>query len=228
MELSAWIVDWQWKSGVDDLNSFSGGLTSIQAFAAYFDDTDSLYFTSENREALPRIREAAVQSGLVNVDLTVVNDRLNRDGSAIQKDSTLVTRLMATVDSRNKHMEDLLRTVAEYDFDGVEIDYEKIAESDWDNVSAFYTELYRRLHALGKSLRIELEPRTPIERLTLPEGPHYVMMAYNVRNRALLARKPTMRLSKNWQAGWTGCREITLLRCRLEDLIGRKRVKSPL
>ncbi|WP_409344172.1 hypothetical protein [Paenibacillus sp. MBLB4367] len=63
---------------------------------------------------------------------------------------------------------------------GVEIDYEKIRDSDWSKVGIFYEELYRRLQAMGKTLRIVLEPRAPIERLTLPEGPVYVMMAYNL------------------------------------------------
>ncbi|UNK21432.1 glycosyl hydrolase family 18 protein [Paenibacillus sp. N3/727] len=180
VDLSAWIVDWQWKSGLDDLRGISDGLTSVQAFAAYFDDTDSLYFTKKHREALPRITEASRQGSLVHVDLTVVNDRIVSDGTTVQKDPTIITRLMATEESRSKHIDNILDVVAEYDFHGVEIDYERIDDSDWSNVTAFYAELYQRLDAIGKSLRIVLEPRTPIERLSLPEGPVYVMMAYNL------------------------------------------------
>ncbi len=180
LELSAWLVDWEWKAGLADLQDIAGGLTRLQAFAAYFDDQDRLYFTKDSDEAFPKLFEAVKQNDLVDVDLTVVNDRWNRDGTAVQKDTALVTRLMASETSRNQHIADILDAVDKHSFRGVEIDYEKIGDQDWDNVCAFYTELYRQLDAQGKSLRIVLEARTPIERLKLPAGPTYVMMAYNL------------------------------------------------
>ena len=180
LELSAWIVDWQWESGMEDFKKITEGLSSLQAFAVYFDNTDNLYLTDASRQALPKIIDASKQSSQVHVDLTVVNDRLDGDGSTVQKDPALITRLLATGESRNKHINSILDVVAKYDFDGVEIDYEKIDDGDWNNVCIFYSELYQRLHALGKSLRIVLEPRTPIEKIGLPEGPVYVMMAYNL------------------------------------------------
>lgn len=180
VELSAWIVDWQWESGMDDFKKITEGLSSLQAFAAYFDSTDNLYLTDASREAMPQMIAASKESNQVHVDLTVVNDRIGEDGSAVQKDPALITRLLATDESRNKHINNILDVVAKYDFDGVEIDYEKINDGDWNNVCKFYGELYQRLHSLGKSLRIVLEPRTPIEELALPEGPVYVMMAYNL------------------------------------------------
>lgn len=179
VELSAWIVDWQWESGMDDFKKITEGLSSLQAFAAYFDGTDNLYLTDVSRQALPQMIDVS-QSSQVHVDLTVVNDRIGGEGLTVQKDPALITRLLATDESRNNHINNILDVVAKYDFDGVEIDYEKIDDGDWNNVCIFYAELYQRLHALGKSLRIVLEPRTPIEELVLPEGPVYVMMAYNL------------------------------------------------
>lgn len=179
-ELSTWVVDWQWKSGMDDLRSISSGLTRVQMFAAYFDEADHLYFTDTMNEALPALLDTMKETGLTDVDLTLVNDRLNQDGTEVQKDSELITRLMATDQSRSKHIDEIVDTLKKYDYRGVEIDYEKIKDSDWDNVIAFYTELYQRLDAMDKSLRIVLESRTPIEKIRLPEGPAYVMMAYNL------------------------------------------------
>ncbi|MEJ8545256.1 glycosyl hydrolase family 18 protein [Brevibacillus borstelensis] len=180
VELSAWIADWQWRDGLEDFRQITEGLTSVQAFAVYFDHKDKLHFTEEIRKALPKIMEASKQSSLVHVDLTIVNDVLSGDGSSVQKDPELLTRLMATKESRQQHIDDILAAVAEYDVHGVEIDYENIRSEDWDNVLSFYTELYGRLRALEKPLRIVLEPRAPIDKLKLPEGPVYVMMAYNL------------------------------------------------
>ncbi len=178
--LSTWVVDWQWKSGMDDLRSISSGLTNVQVFAAYFDETDHLYFTDQINEAMPVIFDTLKESGLADVDLTLVNDRLNQDGTGVQKDPDLITRLMATDKSRSKHIDEIVDKLTKYNFGGVEIDYEKIKDSDWRNVCDFYTELYQRLHAMDKTLRIVLESRMPIEKLALPKGPTYVMMAYNL------------------------------------------------
>lgn len=179
-ELSAWLVEWQWPAGLDDFRDMADGLTSLQAFAAYFDDADSLYFTEAFREGLPGLMEASRQGSLVHIDLTVVNDRIGSDGTTVQKDPALITRLMATEESRKRHIDDILEQVEANGFRGVEIDYERIGDSDWDKVCAFYRELHERLKALGKPLRIVLEPRAPLEELDLPEGPVYVMMAYNL------------------------------------------------
>ncbi|WP_338463115.1 glycosyl hydrolase family 18 protein [Brevibacillus borstelensis] len=180
VELSAWLADWQWGDGLDEFRQITEGLTSLQAFAVYFDDKDNLHLTEELREALPQIVEASKQSSLVYVDLTIVNDVILGDGTSVQKDPALVTRLMATEQSRKKHIDNILAAVTKYDVRGVEIDYENIRSEDWDHVLAFYRELYERLRPLEKSLRIVLEPRAPIDKLKLPEGPVYVMMAYNL------------------------------------------------
>lgn len=180
LEKTAWVVDWQWRAGADDLQRMTNGLTSVQMFAAYFDESDNLLFTEGFRKGLPIVQEISRKSSLVQVDLTIVNDRLRPDGSDVQKDPAVVSRLMATPESRKKHIDQIMAAVAAYQFHGVEIDYERIADKDWPRVLAFYEELYQRLREQDKTLRIVLEPRTPIETLELPKGPVYVMMAYNL------------------------------------------------
>ncbi|WP_019638198.1 glycosyl hydrolase family 18 protein [Paenibacillus fonticola] len=180
VDLSAWIVDWKWESGLADFQQIAGNLSRLQMFAVYFDSKDRLYFTEDFQKGLPRIFETARKENMPYVDLTVVNDRWNEDGTAVQKDPAIVSRIMATKESRAQHIKEIMNAVNKYDFDGVEIDYEKIGEADWENVCIFYKELYQQLQAKEKSLRVILEPRTPIERLRLPEGPVYVMMAYNL------------------------------------------------
>lgn len=181
LDLSAWVVDWQWQAGLRDMRGLTDKLTEVQAFAAYFDGEDRLHFTPEARAALPEMLAASRESSLVHVALTVVNDRIGLDGTAAeQKDPALISRLMATPESRARHIDDILAALAEFDFHGVEIDYERVAAEDWDNVLLFYKELHDRLSVEGKTLRIVLEPGTSLSRLALPEGPTYVLMAYNL------------------------------------------------
>lgn len=180
LELSAWVVDWKWESGVSDLQQISRNLGRLQVFAAYFDSENRLYFTEDMHEGLPRIFETARNGEVEYVDLTIVNDRWNPDGTAVQKDPGVISRIVASRESQEKHIAEIIDIVERYGFDGVELDYEKIREADWEKVCILYQELYERLQAKGKALRIILEPRAPIERLSLPEGPVYVMMAYNL------------------------------------------------
>ncbi|AWX58927.1 glycosyl hydrolase [Brevibacillus brevis] len=179
-ELSAWVVDWQWESGLEDFRRMTDGLSSVQVFAAYFDENDKLHFTDRMTKAMPEIKEASKQGSYVDLDLTIVNDRLNRDGTQIQKDPSIVSRLMATEDSRTKHIMEIKNAVIQNGFHGLEIDYERIDEKDWDNFLTFIHTLYQQMEQEEKSLRIVLEPRAPIEELALPKGPTYVMMAYNL------------------------------------------------
>jgi len=179
-ELSAWIVDWQWESGIEDLKRMEKKLLNVQVFAAYFDSTNKLYFTDDAIDVLHHLGEISKNVSSGDVILTLVNDRFNEDGSVTQKDPTIVTKLMETIDSRRSHIRDILDIVDRYGFAGIEIDYENINVNDWRRLRDFYSELYEQLKDRGKSLRIVLEPRAPIKDLMLPEGPTYVMMAYNL------------------------------------------------
>lgn len=179
-QLSAWIVDWQWEAGVEDLQLLGGKLKELSFFAVYYNESDELHFTSAFIEALPRIRETAVEAGIHSVLLTVVNDRFAADGSVAQKDPGLVSRLVATEEARSRHIEEIVTTAVRYGFAGVEIDYEKVDSADLNHLSRFYQELYHRLRQEGLSLRIVLEPGADLDAMNLPEGPSYVMMAYNL------------------------------------------------
>ncbi|MNO29872.1 putative sporulation-specific glycosylase YdhD [compost metagenome] len=179
-KISAWITEWQWVSGLDDMQQLGDRIDSLQMFAAYFNEQDQLYFTKEMNEAMPQILNITGNNGLTDVTLTVVNDRFDGQGKVVQKDPELVTRLVATKESRKQHIDQLVDAVNRHGFGGLEIDYEQISNKDWKNVCLFYKELYARLDGEGKTLRIVLEPKTKIGSVPLPKGPQYVMMAYNL------------------------------------------------
>lgn len=181
VKLSAWITDWQWKTGITDLKKLGGELEEIHFFAAYFNPKDELHFTSDFREGLPEFLENSRKGEQLRRVLTIVNDRFDTDGTADQKDPALISRIVATPESRSLHIGHILAVVSQHGFSGVELDYEKVRKEDWANLSALYEELYERLQAEGFSLRIVLEPGISQSSFDLlPEGPDYVLMAYNL------------------------------------------------
>ncbi|WP_368737789.1 glycosyl hydrolase family 18 protein [Bacillus sp. EB106-08-02-XG196] len=177
IELSAWLVDWHWPAGIEDAKGLSKSLTSLQLFAAYFNHDGELLLTHNFKEMLPKYKESIDDS---EVFMTIVNDRIQLDGTSVQKDPDLISQLVGSEESRSQHIHKIIEMVDLYQLAGVEIDYEKVTDNDWNNLIAFYRELYSALEDKGKKLRIVLETKAPLESLHFPEGPVYVMMAYNL------------------------------------------------
>lgn len=176
--LSAWIVDWQQESGEEDYGALGSRLSELQMFAAYFDAVGHLYFKDSFRESLAS--DASLRQADGGTFITIVNDRITGDGTVVQKDPELVSHLTQNKAVRQEHIREIVNAADQLDLDGVEIDYEKIKDSDWNGVAAFYNELYQKLLQDGRKLRIVLEPSAPLKKLKLPEGPEYVVMAYNL------------------------------------------------
>lgn len=179
LELSAWVTDWQFASGMEDA-AMLDGLSSLHWFAVYFDEFDQLYFTPQSTAYFSEYQQYIDGRPKLDAYVTVVNDVWLSDGTAVQKDADLITRLVAADESRKQHLDDLVGLVARTDADGLELDYERVHDADWDGLLQLYADLYAALDSRGKKLRVILEPRAPVESVELPEGPEYVMMAYNL------------------------------------------------
>lgn len=178
-EYSTWMVDWDWNSAFNEGEKLVGNIKSYQLFASYFNDNGELYMQEKFKEMFSKIKESEAFAES-NLFLTIVNDRIFVDGTSIQKDPTLISQHVSSKASREKHINDIMNLLEEYQLPGVEIDYEKIDDKDWENTIKFFTELQERLKESGRSLRIVLESNAPIERLEFPDGPEYIMMAYNL------------------------------------------------
>lgn len=179
-DLSVWVVDWHREAGLRDLQELSASLSSVQVFGVYFNHEDQLHVTDGFLQSISAVMDVSEERGIPSTYLTIVNDRFNEDGTITQKDSALLTRLIATEQSRNQHIANIMQLVERHGVAGVEIDYERVLQEDWTNLILFLQQLYEQLQELDLSLRVVLEPRAPIEELELPEGPDYVMMAYNL------------------------------------------------
>jgi len=181
--LSVWVADWDYKLGAADWASLSGSPESVQLFGAYFDERDKLLFRDDFFKLLEAVQRPGLPAGGkagYERYLTIVNDIVKGDATSLLKDSGLVSRLAASESSRKAHIAAVVAAAKQYGMDGIELDYERVAQADWPNVVRLFGELHRALAAEWLKLRIVLEPGAPVERLELPEGPEYVMMAYNL------------------------------------------------
>ncbi len=188
VKLSAWLPEWGGEGTRKEAHSLIEQLDSVQLFALYFDESDSLLETvkfTTLQDAVQAMKKEASQSAKAHslkIYGSIVNDAYIASNSEhiVQKNSELISRLVKSPQSRKEHIHDIVQKTLAYNWDGIEIDYEKITDKDWGNFTEFVKELYREMHQRGKEVRIVLEPNAPIEKIDLPEGPEYVVMAYNL------------------------------------------------
>lgn len=178
--ISLWTVYWD-SDITAELARMEKYVGTLCYFAAYFKEDGSLFIPPETKEVRSLVKMTYGDKRFKSY-LTVVNDITMEDGTSKLKDTELLTRLLESEDSRKEHIKDLLSMTLEGGYDGLEIDYEAIRKDMalWKHFTEFVEELYRQALSQGLGVRILLEPGAPTEKLSLPEGPEYVLMCYNL------------------------------------------------
>lgn len=174
--LSAWVVYWDLNCD-KEIKNLDKKLKNISYFAVNFNSNNELIMPEK---LINYYNET--KSSNYNKYITIVNDKINSDGSSLLKDTNLLKALLSNSDLRSKHIEEIINLAGKYNFDGIEIDYEQIKNDMklWDDYILFINELYQRAEKEGLKLRVLLEPSIPFDKLSFDEGPTYVMMCYNL------------------------------------------------
>lgn len=188
---SAWIADWDWQTGEEHALQQIEGMDSLQLFVGYFDEQGQVIWGDQQQQAVASIKQKIAQLNEQRASkkqsalepklyLTLVNDMRLADGSSVQKSSELVGQMLTSQQVQSDYIEQFIALVKEHELDGLEMDFENIDEQLWPELLEFYRKLYRRIHEEQLELRILLEPKAKFESFELPEGPQYVVMAYNL------------------------------------------------
>lgn len=177
-KFTVWNAYWDQTSSQEELDKLSDSVVEIIHFAGYFDSQNAVFVP----EATTSFAKTSMQDSSKKHILSFVNDKINEDKTSSLKDTQLLYTLLESVQTRKKHIESLINITLEYGFDGIEIDYENIKKDTelWNLYSLFIKELNLEILKTELSLRVVLEPSAPFESLQLPEGPRYVIMAYNL------------------------------------------------
>ncbi|HZK18463.1 MAG TPA: glycosyl hydrolase family 18 protein [Clostridia bacterium] len=118
--------------------------------------------------------------------LPVIHNFLYDDKSLTQD---LVTEMLSSPVSRNNCISNIVNLIKYYNFDGVNMDFEGIRQSDKDNLSLFYSELGDRLRTEGYTFSVAIPAKendshnpwaTPYDYDSIGEAADLVMlMMYN-------------------------------------------------
>jgi spore germination protein YaaH len=180
LTVGAWIPDWLKTAGTKEVTTLGETLDRAYLFAAYFNRYDRLYVGEEFKKQQKALAALQKKDRSLAIWGTVVNDRYIEEGKSFQKESELVSRLLVNSTKTTRHVSELIKFAVEYGFAGLEVDYERVAAADMDQYRAFITELYDRLQEKGIDLRVVVEPGRIAQDTPWPEGPEYVVMAYNL------------------------------------------------
>ncbi len=178
-EFSAWLAYWDMENGVKELSKVSDKISSISSFALYFKNDGSISADDNMLKGYSSISEITSKND-INLYVCAVNDVIDEKGEIVQKDTNIIRKLLSTQDERNRHINDLVSYAVNNGYFGIEIDYEKLEDDVWQNFVVFCGELYNKCVENKLDLRVILEPKAPIDRYKLPDGPEYIMMAYNL------------------------------------------------
>lgn len=179
--LSVWAVYWDADHALNEIEYIKPMIKEISYFAAYFNKNNDI-FIPENITRLHLSAKANLKDTGILHYLSIVNDKINHDGSSSLKDKELLYSLLTDEKTREKHISDLISLCLENGYDGLEIDYEGLKDDEflWPSYLEFCHSLYQVLLAHGLNMRIILEPSAPIDKYKFPEGPTYVIMCYNL------------------------------------------------
>ena len=179
MSRSAWIAYWDLNSGEKDLARLGKKVGKLVYFAAFFDELDRLFVPQQLQDVK---NEQLRKKHHAETYLSVVNDKKNLSGSVVLKDTELLKRVLATDDLIDKHIADIIGLALKGEYDGIEIDYERVWKDEV--VSKQFVKFVNRIALKAREnnlqLRIVLEPNSPFASKQFVAGPEYVIMFYNL------------------------------------------------
>jgi len=176
---SAWTVYWDADNGLRELSKIDDKLNSVSVFALYFNYDGSIFVPNDINQKNDSFSKIILKNNISSY-ISIVNNSIDESGKIVQNDSGVIRKLLSSPDKRNKHINEIIDFAVENDYSGIEIDYEKLEEAVWNDFIVFCEELYQKCLEKNLELRVVLEPKAPLDRYTLPQGPEYVMMAYDL------------------------------------------------
>lgn len=151
----AWIPYWDQAAAVASYKKQAEQIDFIGVFwhALLRDGTIGKYpYAQVDRELIKYAQGQGTKVLAVIANLPTEDERGDWDAARVEL-------VIASPESRERHIADIVALVKEYNFDGVNIDYEALAGRQRDNFTRFIKELAAALHAENKILGVSLHAK---------------------------------------------------------------------
>lgn len=180
-KLTAWTVYWDTNPIMQYLEGAENKLSRLIYFAAYFDKEGRLFIPERLVNRKKEISTFVKEYGIKEY-LSIVNDKINADGTSNLKDTDILRSLFSSDASMGQHIDEIISLALDGGYDGIEIDYEAIRNDHelWKKYSDFIAHLQEEVEKNHLMLRVALEPSAPVEDICILDSVEYVMMCYNL------------------------------------------------
>lgn len=178
---SLWNAYWNLEGVEVQTEELAAHVKNVNFFAAYYDKDDTAFIPQETTDFFTANGGEYKKRGW-NRYLTVVNDKINEDGSSSLKSPELLYRLFEKEETYKAHADSLIALAKDAGYDGLEIDYENIRKDNtlWGYYMNFISYLYDRCTEEGLLLRVVIETNIDADKIPWVEGPSYCVMCYNL------------------------------------------------
>lgn len=178
--LSGWIPYWDSVNAVAEMNRYPINTDEIVSFAVIFDHQDDALLILDSMDEMTRDLRRLV-SKEQSLFLSFTNDVRQSDASYLNKDVDILRRFLATDETIDDHVQNLIDVAELYEVDGIEIDYEAIRKDTelWARFCVFVRQLYEQCIQHDIKLRVVLGWDS-VDYADFPPGPDYVIMCYNL------------------------------------------------
>lgn len=191
--VGAWVVPWD-KPAIEEI---AGCFSEINPFVYSFDQAGRPKLV----DAALLKKSLAAKSAGAKVVPVIVNDVLDGSGKMQEaKSIALLTKLLNTDELVDKHLQTLMSEVWSDQYDGLELDYERIPNPLYPRFARLVEKLAAELHKRGKTLAVDLEPG-PIMRRGQPGEEWWPKLAKSADALKVMVYYETGSFSENPGAG---------------------------
>ena len=160
--VGGWLTYWQFEQGLESIRHSPDTFQDVYFFIGQLSPSGDPMLAASKHDYRATIQQLKTQGK--RSWLTVVNDVVSPAQKAILKDPYVVSRLLASHQSRQQHITNLVSLASEYGFYGIDIDYESLRHRDRNRFSLFIEELAQALQPHNIRLAVTVQPKVRDQR----------------------------------------------------------------
>lgn len=145
LKQAAWIPPWDYNNGVNSLKNFDSDFHSVSPVTFQINRDGSL--TERLDPNLSSLREVTERKGILLVP-TISNF-----------DSNMMKNIFDSEENTRRHIDAITGVVREYNYDGIDLDYESISRGNKEDFLNFIAQLSKELSKESKILSVTVLPK---------------------------------------------------------------------
>jgi spore germination protein len=145
LKQTAWIPPWDYSNSLKSLDSFESDFQSISPVTFQINNDGSL--------------TERLDPNLTELKKIVQNKKLKLIPTISNFDSNMMKNIFDSRENTQRHIQSILQVVKNYEYDGIDLDYESIKEENKENFLTFIEILSKELKKENKILSVTVLPK---------------------------------------------------------------------